>query len=308
MHGYAREELIGLCLTTCIHPDDHSFLEDYLHKVQAGETFQGRAVALRQDGTRFHVQLSGAPFTYRRELYVLGIVRDVTGQVQAQQMLEEELAAQTRELAALYGVTAVASASLDLETVMEESVDRVLEVMGCQMGSIHLVNEATGEVSLAACRHIPDEILAEIESMPVGSGVAGRIIEDCAPLVVPAMANDPGAVPAAKRILGRQVYAGAPMRAKGRAVGVLGVVGPAGRRFSAQEITLLASIADQVSALWKMPGCTNRPRPWPWPMKDSGWPAKFTTRWLRGSRASSFNWKPPSLSWRCNRAILSCND
>ena len=246
MHGYAREELIGLHPTLFIHPDDHSLFEKYLQTVQAGEDFRGRAVDLHQDGTPFHVEVHGTPFTYRGEPHVLGVVHDVTQQVQAQHMLEERVAARTRQLSALYDVAAVASASLDLETVMEQSLDRILEVMDCRIGGIHLVNEARDEVSLTAWRNIPDEIIFEIQTLPMGSGVVGRIIAQCAPLVVPGMADDPDTVPTAKRILGQQVYVGAPMRAKGQAVGVLSVIGAEGRQFNAEEVALLASIADQM--------------------------------------------------------------
>ena len=246
MHGYAREELVGLHPSAVIHPDDHSLFEEYLQTVQAGEAFQGRAVDLRKDGTSFHVEVHGTPFIYRGKRHVLGIFRDVTEQVRAEKLLEERVTARTQELSALYDVTAVASASLDLETVMEQSLDRVLEVMGSQIGGIHLADEARGEVNLVTWRNIPAEIVAEIQTMPVGSGIVGRIIEQGAPLVVPAMANDPDAAPAARRILDQPVYVGAPMRAKGQAIGVLGVVGTEGRDFNAEEVALLASIADQI--------------------------------------------------------------
>jgi signal transduction histidine kinase len=60
------------------------------------------------------------------------------------------------------------------------------------------------------------------------------------------MADDPDAAPAARRILDQPVYVGAPMRAKGQTIGVLGVVGTEGQEFSAEEVALLASIADQI--------------------------------------------------------------
>jgi signal transduction histidine kinase len=129
---------------------------------------------------------------------------------------------------------------------MGKSLDRVLEVMGCQIGGIHLLDEDSREVRLAAWHSIPDEVIAEIQTMPVGHGVAGRVISQGAPLVVQEMADDPDAAPAARRILAQQGYVGAPMRAKGQVVGVLSVIGTEGRQFSAEEVALLASIADQI--------------------------------------------------------------
>jgi signal transduction histidine kinase len=201
---------------------------------------------LHKDGTPFHVEVHGTPFTYQGKPHALGVVRDITPQVEAERLLEGRVADRTRELAALYDVTAVASASLDLETVMEQSLNQVLEVMGCQMGAIHLMNRSKDEVNLAIWRNIPNEIVAEIQTIPLGSGVAGRIIAQGAPLVVSSMADDPDAVPAARHILGQQGYVGAPMRAKGQVVGVLSVVSDKGQQFKAEEVALLASIADQV--------------------------------------------------------------
>jgi hypothetical protein len=165
-----------------------------------------------KDGTSFHVQVHGTPFIYRGKRHVLGIVQDVTEQVQAEKILEQRVTARTQELSARYDVTAVASASLNLETVMERSLDRVLGVMGSRIGGIHLVDKASGEVNLATWRNILAEIVSEIQTMPIGSGIVGRIIEQGAPLVVPAMADDPDAAPAARRILDQPVYVGAPNR------------------------------------------------------------------------------------------------
>jgi len=160
--------------------------------------------------------------------------------------LEERVASRTRELAALVDVTAVASASLDLDQVMRESLARIIEVMRCEIGSIHLLDRAENVLRLAAWQGTPEEILPEIQTLPLGSGVAGRVIANGRPLVVPTIGAETNAVPSAGRLLAGHAYVGAPLRAKGKVIGVLSVIGAAGREFSAEAVTLLASIADQV--------------------------------------------------------------
>jgi PAS domain S-box-containing protein len=248
MHGYARQELLGLCPTSFIHPDDHPIFESYLQAVRAGRGFQGRAVDLRKDGTPFHVEIHGTPFAYGGEPHVLGVVRDITEQVQAQKMLEERVAARTRELTALYDVAAVASASLDLKHVMEKSLEQILGVMGCTIGYIHLLDEAETVLRLAAWQGTPPEVLAEIEAMPADHGVAARAIAHGSPLVVPTIDTEPSAVPGGECILAGHAYIGASMCAKGKILGVLSVIGPVGREFTVEEAALLGSIADQVGA------------------------------------------------------------
>lgn len=252
MHGYAYQEVIGLNPTTFIHPDYHPVFTNYVQTVKGGGQFQAQAIDLRKDGSQFHVEVHGTPFTYKGKPHLLGVVRDVTDRVLAQQMLEQRVEDRTRELSALFDVTAVASASLDLETVLERSLERVLEVMGSEVGAIHLLDEKKEGLHLAAWRQAAgaaglDAGAGDAEAL--GAGLAARVIEQGEPLVVPNLADSPLAVPAAAGGATEvRAYVGVPMRAKGQVLGVLSVVGETGRQFSvdAQRVALLASIADQV--------------------------------------------------------------
>jgi PAS domain S-box-containing protein len=246
MHGFSREELIGADAAAYIDPDSLGLFADYIETVRAGKAFQAQGVDLHKDGSSFHVEVHGSPFAYRGEPHVLGVVRDITERFLAREMLEERVTDRTRELTALYDVTAVASASLDLETVMGESLARVLEVMDCELGFIHLIEDEAGQLRLAASLNATPELVADITSILPGTGIAGRVVQQGAPVVVPSLRNDPHALPAAQRLSPGQAYLGAPMRAKGRVVGVLGVIGREAQQFGVEEVALLASIADQV--------------------------------------------------------------
>jgi GAF domain-containing protein len=161
-------------------------------------------------------------------------------------MLEERVAARTRELSALYDVTAVASASLDLETVLEQSLNRVLEVMGCTTGGIHLWDEAHEAFQLAVWRGVPAEISEASAGLVRGSSLVDWVINQGELLVVTDAAQDAVAFPSADQWPRAHAYVGAPIHAKGQVLGVLSVIGAPGRQFSAEEVALLASIADQV--------------------------------------------------------------
>ena len=164
---------------------------------------------------------------------------------ESQQMLERRVADRTRELSTLYEVAAVASTSLDLETILQDSLDRVLAVTETEVGAVHLYDEMAGVLRLAAQRGVPPHLVASIESVPITDGLAGQVVESGESLVVPDVATGLRpllTVPAR----GSRAYVGAPMRAKGRVLGVLSVVGRTGRQFREDDVTLLSSIADQV--------------------------------------------------------------
>jgi nitrate/nitrite-specific signal transduction histidine kinase len=167
--------------------------------------------------------------------------------VQAQQTLEQRVANRTRELSALYDVTAVANRSLDQETVLATSLDRVLEVMACQHGSIHLWDPEQQVLHLAVQHQVPPDLVAHIQTLPKGAGLAGWIIEHGSPLVIEDLASDPRAVhPTPGPLAFGRSYIGVPLRAKNKVLGVLSVVGEVNRHFNAEEVALLTTIADQV--------------------------------------------------------------
>jgi PAS domain S-box-containing protein len=90
MHGYTREEMIGMPPPNFIHPDSHDLLRLFFETVAAGQPFECQAMDVRKDGTAFHVDVRGVSFTYRGEPHILGIVRDTTERVQAYEKLKEQ--------------------------------------------------------------------------------------------------------------------------------------------------------------------------------------------------------------------------
>jgi signal transduction histidine kinase len=167
--------------------------------------------------------------------------------IQAQQELELRVAERTRHLSALFDVTTVASRSLDLERVLSSSLDRVLEMMGCQSGCVHLFDEQEKVLRLATYRYIPEVIVAYIQTVPAGRGLVGWVMAQGEALVAENLAEDP-------RVINRDAmqsgsgrgFAGVPLRAKNKILGVLSVIGEEGRTFDAEEVALLGAIAEQV--------------------------------------------------------------
>lgn len=160
--------------------------------------------------------------------------------------LEQRVADRTRELAALYDVSAVASEPLDLQTTLEQSLARVLVAMQSAVGTIHLLDETAETLRLAAHQAIPPVTVAQIDLLMPPPHLTDWVIQHGEPLVIPDLAADPQA-PWAAPMTGSRAYAGVPMQARRRMLGVLSVVRETGRQFNVEEMALLASIADQVA-------------------------------------------------------------
>lgn len=160
--------------------------------------------------------------------------------------LEQRVANRTRDLSLLYEVTMIASESLNLETILARSLERVLVGIERNAGIIHLLDEKEGKLRLAVKQGIPSHVVAEIESLPLSDELAGWMMEHGEPLLIPEVAADPRMPQAARTIDASYAYLGVPMRAGGRVLGVLSISSEKEQQFNAEEVALLASVADQV--------------------------------------------------------------
>jgi PAS domain S-box-containing protein len=161
--------------------------------------------------------------------------------------LEQRVTQRTRDLSLLYEVTMMASESLDLGTILARSLERVLAAIEHDAGIIHLLDEEGERLRLAVEQGIPSQVVAEIDAMPLSDELTGWVIEHGEPLLIPDIATDPRMPQVARTIdASSYAYLGVPMRARGRVLGVLSVLGEKEQQFNAEEVALLASVADQV--------------------------------------------------------------
>jgi PAS domain S-box-containing protein len=89
LHGYSRDEVIGLHATAFLHPDCHRVQAEGMQSIDAGNRVDSRTVNVRKDGTLFHVDGHGTPFLFKGKPHYLGIARDITKQVEAEERLRE---------------------------------------------------------------------------------------------------------------------------------------------------------------------------------------------------------------------------
>ncbi len=89
MHGYTVEEFRQLQPTRFIHPDSLHLFATFMEAVKAGQEYHARAVDVRKDGSFFHIEVRGTPFTLRGQPHAFAAIRDISAQVQAEAALRE---------------------------------------------------------------------------------------------------------------------------------------------------------------------------------------------------------------------------
>jgi len=149
-------------------------------------------------------------------------------------------------MAALNSVSATVSQSLDLETTLSTALDKALEVVGFEAGAISLVDEEAQELVIRVHRGWRQQDLADNMHVRLGQGLSGQAVTTGEVIVTGSLENETRLAVPRVREEGVRAMALAPMRARGRVVGVLGVMSYEPRTFAPQSIEVITSIADQI--------------------------------------------------------------
>jgi len=160
--------------------------------------------------------------------------------------LYEETRWRADHLAALNEVAATVSQSLDLQQTLHTALDKALDVVGVDAGAISLVDESAGELVIRAHRGWRQADLARRTRVRLGEGLSGRAAVTGEVVVTGDVRGDPRLAVPQFAEEGVQAMALVPMRARGRVVGILGVMHYTPYTFSPDSIDFLKALADQI--------------------------------------------------------------
>jgi GAF domain-containing protein len=160
--------------------------------------------------------------------------------------LERKVADRTKELAALNAIAAVASQSLELDEVLNDALDKTLQVMETEAGGIYLLDQETELLTIAAYRGFSPEFVKDIDRLRVGEGLSGHVAQSCQPLVVRDVSSDPRLTRMVVQEEGLRSVAIAPLRSQRKVLGTLFAATHGYREFTDQDVQLLTSIGLQI--------------------------------------------------------------
>lgn len=197
---------------------------------------------LRPDGGLRWGALSWAAITDRADgaAGVQGIIRDIT----QRKHIEAASWRRSQELAALNLIATRINQSLELPTTLNEALDALLEVTGLEFGTIHVMDD-NGQPALRAVRGRAE---AEVRQ---ASGDAHRVLSmPLRDLYVVRERTEETAVQIAGplKALGIQALLSVPLWRRGALNGLLLLASRALDKFDPAEITLISTVAEQISA------------------------------------------------------------
>jgi PAS domain S-box-containing protein len=168
----------------------------------------------------------------------------------------ERLAAQERQarreaevaverLRSVQRVTDVALAHLSLDELLAESLDRVRDAMLVDTVVILLLEQESNELVAWAAKGLEEEVERGVR-IPIGSGFAGRVAAEKAPVLIDDLDRAEVCNPLLKQ-KGIHSLLGVPLLVEGRVIGVIHVGKLTPYQFTDNDTRLLQLVADRIA-------------------------------------------------------------
>ncbi len=138
-----------------------------------------------------------------------------------------DLERQYRSLAVLYEIALTVGQTLELKPILEKALSRIIDFMGVDSGVIYVINDTTMELIPVSFRNLSDVAVRDLseKKVKVGECMCGKIAQCDQEVIIPGRASDdPRFTREAIRQEGMEFYAGLPLKAKGKVIGVLCVI------------------------------------------------------------------------------------
>ena len=132
--------------------------------------------------------------------------------------------------------------SLELENTLDDALQALLEVVDAEFGAIHVVREQ--RVRLGTTHGLAGAALHQLpQVVELSRGTAGDLA-----IVHERIDDSTGRIAPPLKALGIQTLLSVPLRERGSVNGLLTLASRAYTKFEATEVTLISTVAEQISA------------------------------------------------------------
>jgi PAS domain S-box-containing protein len=253
MHGYASEEFIGVQLTAFIHPDSQHVFSEYIQAVQSDGLFDIRTLHVQRNGSTFYAEWCGSVLTFQGRPCLLGIIRDVSKRIEAEQALHRSVETRTHEQATLLEISHTLASTLELQPGL--ILDQLRKIIEYTHGGLLALEDST--LVTLAMRGTPQlEQSAPIRIDLNTPETLTMLFNDHQPIRIPDISSqnpqakflhlllDDGAV---VLLQGMRSWMWVPLAVRGRIIGGVGVAHEKLNYFTAHHADLALSVANQAA-------------------------------------------------------------
>jgi two-component system sensor histidine kinase DevS len=155
---------------------------------------------------------------------------------------DQALRRRNEDLALINDVAATLSSSLDVDDILEKTLDRVMDYLGMEAGEIFLRDDNTKELQMALHRGEFAQAFLTKERFNDGEGFIGLTAETGQPMVSTDLGKELRYLRPAVVKAGFRCIASIPLAASGEVIGVMSVATREQRELEEREVSLLVAI------------------------------------------------------------------
>jgi two-component system nitrate/nitrite sensor histidine kinase NarX len=253
MHGYSRQEFIGLDPAVFMLKESKASFREQIQKVGSSGVFGALVVHKRKDGMQFFVEERMSVSVFRGRPCLLSVMRDVSQRIQTEKILDQQIEDRIREQATLLAISHTLASTLEFQPGMIlDQMREIIEYNHCALFALEdsaLVTMATrGTPQLEASApfrihlHGP-ETLAALFNKHKPIRIADIWIDDVHAQFLRTLLEDGGAI----LLKGMYSWMWVPLAVKGRIIGGVGVAHEKRNFFTSHHADLALSVANQAA-------------------------------------------------------------
>ncbi len=160
--------------------------------------------------------------------------------------LRQEVARRDRNFAALAEVGGAVSAALDSGELFRMILESASGMVGAELGSLMLLDEARGDLAIKATKGLHEKIVEQFRIRP-GEGIAGMVAATGRAILVRDIEADTRVGRRNRPRFRSRSFVSLPLLVKGRTIGVLNLADKRTGNFDETDLTLLSAVAAQAA-------------------------------------------------------------
>lgn len=152
----------------------------------------------------------------------------------------------TQELSALYTVAKTVSQSLDLDEILNNTLDVVLKLTGADSGGVYLMEEDGETLRLLVYKGVSPKFVQEVRTLKTGIGVTGKAVKQRKPVAIDISRYPTARLAPLLKEEGVKSLASTPIMFKDRVLGTINIHYHELHEFSQDELDIFASIGNEL--------------------------------------------------------------
>jgi PAS domain S-box-containing protein len=253
MHGYSQEEFLNLPLSTIVHPESHDDFSEFFQEFKSGLVFEKRLRHICHDGSTFFCEWHATKLKYQNQLCFLGVIRDISSRIEAEQVLHERVETRTHEQATLLKISHTLASTLEFQPGL--ILDQLHEIIPFTRGGLFALEDSTlSALAIHGVNQLDPSPPFHIHIQ--GPEVLSALFNGHKPVRVADVWNDHPQAQLLRSLLldetaglleGIHSWMWVPLAVRGRLIGVIGIAETRKNFFTIHHADLALSVANQAA-------------------------------------------------------------